>query len=239
MRILALAAVLTALWAPAQARPRDVRAPVVVELFTAQGCAECPTANALIGALADRPGVIALTFPVDYWDYLGWKDTLARPEFSARQKAYQTSLRLRDIYTPQVIIGGSEEVSGVKAETVRLAVDKARRRNLDLPIVHFQKRGGRVAVGSGGAPRGGAVVWLVRYDEAVREVEVKRGENRGQVVRQDNVVRELVRLGEWRGSARLFRLPHRADAEPGDADLKTVILIQAVRSGRILAAGRL
>ena len=88
--------------------------PVVVELFTAQGCSGCPEANALLEGLAGRPGVIALTYAVDYWDYLGWPDTFAQPAFAERQRAYQDRLRLRDVYTPQVIIDGQRQMSGAR-----------------------------------------------------------------------------------------------------------------------------
>ena len=89
--------------------------PVVVELFTAQGCAGCPEANRAIEAVADAPGVIALTYAVDYWDYLGWSDTFARPEFSQRQRAYRAALRQRGVSTPQVVIDGRRQVSGARS----------------------------------------------------------------------------------------------------------------------------
>src|SRR4029079_15369870 len=102
MRKAALA-ILFLLMLPAVAAARP---PVVVELFTAQGCASCGDANAYLAKLADRPGVLALTLPVDYWDYLGWADTFAKPEFAERQKAYVSKLSLREPYTPQVVVAG-------------------------------------------------------------------------------------------------------------------------------------
>jgi hypothetical protein len=222
----------------AQAKPvrhaaTGEREPVVVELFTAQGCSDCPQANELLAELADRPGVLALTFAVDYWDYLGWRDTFAKPEFATRQRAYQNAMKLRDVYTPQIVVDGSRQLAGVKADAVEAAVQsklKARDWQPDIRRVGP----GRIGVGSGRAPRGGASVWLIRYDGDLREVEVKKGDNKGQTIKHANLVRELVRLGEWRGRSRVFRLP--AASEPG---LKTVIVVQVPRGGRIVAAKRL
>ncbi len=207
------------------------RAPVVVELFTSQGCSSCVAADKLLGQLADRPGVLALTFPVDYWDYLGWSDTFAKPEFSDRQKAYMQKLALRDLYTPQVIIDGRGQVAGSEPKKIDLMIRQAQRDKAAPPRLRFLHRG-RVEVGRGRRPPGGADLWLVRYDPAVREVVVKRGENRGQTIPQRNVVRDLVRLGAWSGKARSYPLPAAAADE---ADLKTGVLLQAAKGGRILA----
>lgn len=215
---------------PAQSRPPS--APVVVELFTAQGCSDCPEANQLLMRLADDKDVIALTFPVDYWDYLGWKDTFARPEFSARQRAYRKALNLRDVYTPQIVVDGARQLTAVEADEVEAAVRQEARRPVDPPDMQFMGAD-RVAVGTGRVPRGGASVWLVRYEDNVQEVAVKRGENRGQTVRHGNVVRELVKIGDWRGRPKIFRMPRARSA-----GLKTVVLVQSNRTGRIVAAGR-
>ena len=105
---------LAALASPAGAHPRP---PVIVELFTAQGCSSCSDANALVGELAEREGVLPLTFSVDYWDYLGWPDTFALPEFTERQKAYARRLGPREVYTPQVVVDGAKQASGAKPAT--------------------------------------------------------------------------------------------------------------------------
>lgn len=205
--------------------------PVVVELFTAQGCSGCPEANMLVEALADQPGVIALTYAVDYWDYLGWPDTFAQPAFAERQRAYQSRLQLRDVYTPQVIIDGRRHLPGARADDIRLAVDEEAQRLVWMPEVEFRETGDRVGVGSGRAPADGADVWLVRYRPGPVVVAVDQGENRGLEVRHVNLVRELMRLGEWRGRPILLNLP-----EAGEADLGTAVLVQARNDGRILAA---
>src|SRR4051812_43010104 len=121
--------------------------PVVVELYTAQGCASCGEANAYLAKLAQKKGVLALTFPVDYWDYLGWADTFAKPEFTERQKAYVDRLSLREPYTPQVVVDGRSQAAGLKAEVVQKLVSEAARSQPESPDIHFAGR--RVYVGSG------------------------------------------------------------------------------------------
>lgn len=212
-----------ALGAPASARP-----PVVVELYTAQGCAACSKANETLADLADDPGVLALTFPVDYWDYLGWEDTFARPEFAARQRAYLGKLAMRDVYTPQVVVDGRAQVSGARPDAVEKLIDEHERGARNPPDMEFRVDG-RVGVGSGPSPRGGAEVWLVRYDPRAQEIDVRRGENRGQTLVQKNVVREIVRLGTWSGRPKLYRPTPNADSA-----LKSVILLQGAKGGRIL-----
>jgi hypothetical protein len=212
------------------AGPAAARSPVVVELYTAQGCASCGKANAHVAELADKPGVLALTFSVDYWDYLGWADTFAKPEFAQRQKAYVAKLALREPYTPQVIVDGVAQAAGSKVGKVDQLVAQAGKGPRNPPDIHFV--GSRVYVGSARAPKGGGEAWLIRYDPREQDVAVKTGDNKGQVIPQKNVVRELTRLGAWRGKPTAFRLP--AASEEG---LKTVVLVQAGRGGRVLGAG--
>ena len=209
------------------------KVPVVVELFTAQGCASCGEANAYAAKLAERPGVLVLTFPVDYWDYLGWSDTFAKPEYAERQKAYVAKLALREPYTPQVIVDGHAQAPGLKTDRVDRLVRDAAKAPHDPPEVRFMTGGRRVDVGSGRPPRGGAEVWLVRYDPREQEVAVKSGDNRGQTMVQKNVVREIKRLGGWRGRPTAFRLP-----PPSEDGLATVILLQGARGGRVMAVAR-
>lgn len=202
--------------------------PVLVELFTAQGCGSCDDANAHLGKLADRPGVLALTFSVDYWDYLGWTDTFAKPEYAERQKAYVSRLKLREPYTPQVVIDGREEAQGLKtAEVDRLvrAAIAAPRNPPDMRFVGAR----RVDVGSGRVARGGADVWLIRYDPRAVEVAVRAGDNRGETVVLRNVVREIHRLGAWRGRPQAYRMPAATDD-----GLRTVVVVQQPRGGRVV-----
>jgi hypothetical protein len=206
--------------------------PVVVELYTAQGCASCVDANSYAAKLAEQPGVLVLTFPVDYWDYLGWSDTFAKPEYAERQKAYVAKLALHEPYTPQIIVDGRAQAPALKQDRVDKLVHDAAKASDDPPQIRFGQ-GRRVYIGSGRAPQGGADVWLVRYDPREQEVAVKTGDNRGQTVVQKNVVREMTRLGAWRGRPTVFRLP-----EPGEEGLKTVVLVQGARGGRMLGVGR-
>ena len=202
----------------------------MVELFTAQGCAACPQANALLQELAGRKGVLALTFPVDVWDYLGWADTLAKPEFSARQRAYVARFKLRELYTPEMVVDGRRETLGFEREKVQALIEAAARARTPGPPVKLSPEATRATVGPGRAPVGGAEVWLVRYDPTELTVKVKAGENKGKTVVQQNVVRDIVRLGAWSGRARSYRLP------PASATgLDTVVLVQGDHGGPVLA----
>ena len=207
------------------------RPPVVVELYTAQGCASCGKANAHVAELAEEKGVLALTFSVDYWDYLGWADTFAKPEFTARQKAYVAKLALREPYTPQVVVDGAAQASGSRPDKVDALVAGAAKAARKPPEVRFLR--GRVYVGSARAPKGGGEVWLIRYDPREQDVAVKSGDNKGQTIPHRNVVRDVARLGAWRGKPVAFRLP--AASEDG---LKAVVLVQAGHGGRVLGVGQ-
>jgi hypothetical protein len=219
-----------------RAESTTARSPVVVELFTAQGCASCKQANRLLATLADRPGVVALTFSVDYWDYLGWKDTFAQPLFTTRQKTYARRLGPRDVYTPQVVVQGAAQVSGDEAAAVEALVRAAERpRHAHPPRVRLTASGW-VSVGAARPPAGvsaraRADVWLVRYDPRQRDVAVTAGDNRGASVVHRDVVRELSRLGPWSGHAESFKAPAATEA-----GLVSVVIVQAAHGGPIIAA---
>ena len=216
----------------AESRRGEVPAePVVVELFTAQGCAGCPEANTRVEALADTPGVIALTYAVDYWDYLGWADTFARPEFAQRQRAYRRPLKLRAVGTPQVVIDGRRQVPGAQEEALKAAVEEEAARRVFPPEVEFRETGDQVGVGSGRAPAGGAEVVAVIYRPGPQTVEIERGDNRGRTVRQVNVVRAVRSLGSWTGRPDLYDLPDGIAADEAVA-----VLVQARADRRILTA---
>ncbi|HYD46039.1 MAG TPA: DUF1223 domain-containing protein, partial [Phenylobacterium sp.] len=135
MRLIALATLVCALLGTPAAAARQ---PVIVELYTAQGCAACGAANAFVDKLAEREGVLALTFPVDYWDYLGWADTFAKPEFAARQKAYLPVLKLREAYTPQVIVDGRAHATGAQPEKIESLIRTVSRSPRNPPDMLFQ-----------------------------------------------------------------------------------------------------
>jgi hypothetical protein len=214
---------------PAEAARRPhARTPVLVELFTAQGCASCPQADLNLGQLVDRKGVLALTFPVDYWDYLGWRDTLAKPEFTERQRAYVARLKVREIYTPEIVVDGRDEAPGLDQDRIDSLIKGAPDSRQDDPAVKLLHGGMRVEVKATRSGRS-ADVWLVRYDPQQQDVRVKSGDNKGKTVSQRNVVRELVKLGRVSNRAHTFALP-----KASGTGLKTVVLVQGVRGGPIL-----
>ena len=201
--------------------------PVVVELYTSQGCAACLTANQAANQLAQRKGLLVLALPVDYWDYLGWKDTYARPAFAARQRAYARTLGRRGVSTPQVIVDGAFQGPGRRRARVEALIAQARESQAEAPEM-LVREDGRVAIGSGRPAKAGADVWLVRFDPRPRRVVVRKGENAGKTVVQRNVVRQIARLGDWTGKPAVYRLP--AGRAP---TLRAYVLLQA-KSGRIM-----
>jgi hypothetical protein len=207
------------------------QSPVVVELFTSQGCSSCPPANANLTAIADRPDVLALSFGVTYWDYLGWKDSFAKPEFTNRQYAYEHSLHRATAYTPQMVVNGEMDLIGNSAEELDRFIGTARKdARPSAPQITLAED--KVSIGAGSAPEDAADVWLVRYDPNIVQVPVARGENGGRTLPHKNVVREFTRLGAWTGEALHFDLPRAPDG------LKTAILVQSAYTGPILAAAR-
>jgi hypothetical protein len=208
------------------------KGPVVVELFTAQGCASCKEANRLVARIARRSGVVALTWSVDYWDYLGWKDTFAEPEFTLRQRAYGHRLGPSDVYTPQVVVDGAAQVSGDDGDAVEALMRQAGRDLRLGPKIRFLNSG-RIKVGAASVSGRTADVWLVRYDPHEQDVKVTAGDNRGAMVVHQNVVRQLLRLGSWTGRPKTYKAP--AADEKG---LSAVVLVQGVHGGPILGVAQ-
>ena len=188
----------------------DAAHPTVIELFQSQGCSSCPPAEANVGAVSDRADVLALSFEVDYWDRLGWKDTFSKAAWTARQYAYARAMGQDGVYTPQVVVNG--RVAGDALEPGSLAGLMSRGdRGAGGPSIGFS--GGVVTVGAGAAPAGGADVWLARYIPHTVEVAIPRGENGGHTLPYKDVVREMVLLGKWRGQAETF--PVTGGSDPG------------------------
>jgi len=204
--------------------------PVVVELFTSQGCSSCPPANANLTAIADRPDVLALSFGVTYWDYIGWKDTFAKPQFTNRQYAYETALHRATAYTPQMVVNGEMDLIGNSAEELDRFITAAHDRATTAPQVALSAD--QVSIGAGATQEDAADVWLVRYDPNIVQVPVARGENGGRTLPHKNVVHDLTRLGGWSGAAVSFDLPAPPDG------LKTAVLVQRAFTGPILAAAK-
>jgi hypothetical protein len=207
------------------------QSPVVVELFTSQGCSSCPPANANLAAIADRPDVLALSFGVTYWDYLGWKDSFAKPEFTNRQYAYEHALHRATAYTPQMVVNGEMDLIGNSAEELDRFIGVARK-SVQTAAPQIALSDDKVTIGAGASPEDAADVWLVRYAPNIVQVPVARGENGGRTLPHKNVVHEFTRLGGWTGEAESFDLPRPMDG------LKTAILVQSAYTGPILAAAR-
>lgn len=210
-------------------RAGDFYHPTVVELYQSQGCSSCPPANANVNALANRPDILALSFAVTYWDQLGWKDRFATPAYTQRQWDYARGLGHSQVWTPQVIINGTTDNVGNQTASLNAAIAAARA-PVGGPALALSEAS--VSVSGGAKPDVAADVWLVRFDPRTIEIAVKAGENNGRTLPHRNIVRELVRLGKWNGSAAKFSLPAAA---PG---LATAILVQAPAGGQILAAVR-
>ena len=192
---------------PVHADPR----PVVVELFTSQGCSSCPPADKIIGELAKDPSVIALSMPIDYWDYLGWKDTLADARFSARQKAYSHTRGDRDVYTPQAIVNGSIHVIGSDRAGIEGAIDDTRKTASVMSVPVTMSISGKqinvsVAASNKTAGTRRGEVWICSVSKAV-PIAIGRGENRGREITYHNVVRILLKVGDWNGSSGSWSVP--------------------------------
>jgi hypothetical protein len=190
---------------PAHADPR-----AVVELFTSQGCSSCPPADKIIGELAKDPSVIALSMPIDYWDYLGWKDTLADSRFSARQKAYSHVRGDRDVYTPQVVVNGSAKVIGSDRVGIEGAIKDTQKADGVMSVPVTMTLSGRqinVSVAASKAPNATrGEIWICSISKAV-PISIARGENRGREVTYHNVVRNLLKVGDWNGSSGSWTVP--------------------------------
>ena len=203
--------------------------PIVVELFQSQGCSSCPPANANVNALAaERPDVLALSYAVTYWDYLGWKDEFASPAFTERQRAYRRRGQSDGVYTPQVVINGASALVGANRGSLTKAIAAA-------PGLHgpaIARDGDAVTIGAGtGGP---ATVLVVTYDPRTRNVPVKAGENTGRTLPHRNIVTDLREAGVWTGKPLRVALP-----APKDPALRTAVLLQKGAGGPLVGAAKL
>ncbi len=209
----------------------------VVELFTSQGCELCPPADKILEKISRMDDVLALSLPVDYWDYMGWKDTYGSENNTARQEAYNQRLGRRGVYTPQMIVNGVYDVVGSREEEVAAVLDQAR-----------QNSGGSIAAALKGTRdhlvlelgeselARNAVLRFVWYDSE-QKVAIKKGDNSGRSLRYINVVRGAKIIGEWEGAALTMPLDLNALDESG-ANCAAVI-IQDGPDGRILGAAKI
>ena len=209
----------------------------MLELFTSQGCSSCPPADALLAEFGKQPGVVTLSYSVDYWNYLGWRDTLSSAANSKRQRDYARMRGDGSVYTPQVVVDGILHVNGSDERRSRWRCER-RQAAADVKVpVRLHAEGDTLVIGIGAAPENSdkrsATVWLAIAKEEVT-VSITRGENRGRDLSYHHPVRDLTPIGMWQGEAMTLRLPLK--------DLKTmggdclVALLQVENAGPILGA---
>ena len=228
---------LAALLQPALADPPRA----VVELFTSQGCSSCPPADALLVEYSRQPDIIALSMPVNYWDYLGWKDTLAHVAFTERQKAYAHSRKDRQVFTPQMIVNGKKSCIGSDRAQVEKAIQVTSKGRKSLPVnVTLDEQNGTVTIAVEETPdttQRAAELWVLPVLKE-QTVPIERGENRGKTITYANVVRGLTRVGEWLGGSARFEVPLETARRGGDAYVVLLQSTDADRPGIILGAAK-
>ena len=205
----------------------------VIELYTSQGCSSCPPADALLTQLADRDDVIALALHVDYWDYIGWKDSFGNPAYTARQNGYARAAGATTIYTPQMVIGGQDHVIGSKPMEVmdNLRVHQARGAQTRLTL---DRSGAALRIQAAPFTRSATpmIVQLVRYIPE-QTVSISRGENAGKAIRYSNIVSSWQNIARWDGTTALNISTNVA------GDDAVVVIVQRDRHGPIVAAAEL
>jgi hypothetical protein len=194
----------------------------VVELFTSQGCSSCPPADKILTKLNRDPGVLVLAWHVDYWDYLGWKDTLGVTGATERQRAYAAGFQSASVYTPQAVVNGATGMVGSKESQIRSALG-----NTAFPAfeVNVKRTSSGVSVTLPKAEFNGAkaIVELINYAPK-SVVEIERGENAGESVTYENAVRKVTKLGVWNGEAKSF------DASLAKGGQGSAVLIRTILS---------
>jgi hypothetical protein len=218
----AVIAVSVAWQSPASAEPR-----AVIELFTSQGCSSCPPADKLLGELAADPSLIAISVPIDYWDYLGWKDTLADPLNTARQKGYAHERGDSQVYTPQAVVNGALHAVGSDRPAIEQAIAESRRKGaiLSVPVKLAIADGHLKVTMPGGAPTQASVeVWVCGLAKAIT-VAIGRGENKGRTVTYHNVLRSWLKIGKWTGNADAWKVP--THTLKGDGVDTAAVLVQS------------
>jgi hypothetical protein len=199
----------------------------VIELFTSQGCSSCPPADKLLGELAGDPSLVAISVPIDYWDYLGWKDTLAEPRNTARQKAYAHVRGDGQVYTPQAVVNGSIHALGSDKAAIEHAIAKSRKNGamsfLPVTLAFAEGRINLTVPQATDAPAS-AEAWLCGLMKTV-SIAIARGENKGRTITYHNVARRWVKLGDWTGHAKSWSVPMQALA--GEGIDEAAILLQS------------
>ncbi|MCH8201529.1 MAG: DUF1223 domain-containing protein [Proteobacteria bacterium] len=210
--------------------------PVVVELFTSQGCIACPPADVVLNELAEDDSILALSWAVDYWDYLGWKDTFGSAQNTVRQEYYNREFGQKGVYTPQMIINGRHQVIGSRKKDVLALVERAR---AEQDLARVSLSGDRTHLEvliEGEAPRGKAVVRVIWY-KSEEIVYIRNGDNRGKSLRYSNVVRGSDIMGQWDGNKVILPIDLGPIIASG-ADC-VAIIVQDGEYGPILGAAKL
>lgn len=210
---------------------------VVVELFTSQGCVACPPADKVMMKLANEKGIVALSWPVDYWDYLGWKDTFATAANTARQAGYNDAMGKNGVYTPQVVLNGRVQAVGSREGEIRALIERLKADGqLQLEVTLDGDRENLVINVGAGAVGSETSVWLIMYD-AEQVVDIQYGDNRGRSLRYAHIVRDSQFLGPWTGNQMRIPIDMERVARVG-ADC-IAVLVQEGKAGPILGAVKL
>ena len=230
--LVAVAIAIAATATPALAQTQGRRAAMVVELYTSQGCSQCPRANRLLGIFSRENDVLALTFPVGIWDYLGWHDTFAQPEFADRQRTYSQTLRVRGRFTPQLVVNGARTISASDWDEARAIYDDQQRAGWptnapDISLTLLRNGRARATISSG-APGANADIWMLAYDPGPLTVVITGGVNRNRSIPHYNLVKWIERVGVWDGTA-VWHERQRCQPE-------CAVIVQEPNGGRILAA---
>jgi hypothetical protein len=220
------------------ARAAEPRA--LLELFTSQGCSSCPAADKLLGELAADPSLVALSLPIDYWDYLGWKDTLANPAHSARQRAYARMRGDRQVYTPQIVVNGAMHVLGSDKAAIERTIVQTDQKPGVMSVPVEMTAGGNslnIKVEASESDHHAGEVWLCPVAKAIA-VAIGRGENHGRTITYHNVVRGWLKLGDWTGVASNWNVP-MSELKIDGVDAAAVMVQEGTRDkpGIILGAG--
>jgi hypothetical protein len=215
--------------------------PMVIELFTSQGCSDCPPADKILNELAHRKDIIALSLPVTYWDMLGWKDTFATEANTQRQKAYAAAMGRSGIYTPQMIVDGVVTMVGNQRDDVMgtlAARDSGRSHEWNVPI-SVSLVSGHVEIdlpsAHGRRNKPIAAVWVMRTLSHATD-QVDDGENRDRHLKYVNLVEDLQHAGEWSGDALKIDVPVNAGKAKADG---VAVLLQLHDYGPVIGAATL
>lgn len=208
----------------------------VVELFTSQGCSSCPPADTVLRSLRERPGILTLSWPVDYWDRLGWEDTFANPHNAMRQAAYNKRLGRGGVFTPQMIFDGRFQSVGSKNEDVRGGIEAARATQRIDVHPSISQDGTMLTITLPTADVEGTVALRAVWYLGNATVEIGDGENRGRTLHYTNVVRASDMLADWDGTAQTITI-NAEDGLKAGADHFALLLQQGYYHGPIVGAG--